>query len=161
MTRNGLQTYADTYTRTCVFRCSILQNLWADTNGKKCRLNCTNSQIRDNSTQSCVPKCPSNPESYADLVTTFCVRTCPNGKFASDSVSRVCTGDCSLYSLTFGDNTTNRCTTNCPIPYFADNSTYLCVLNCPEPYDYYADPYSRQCVLNCPKGASWVSYADP
>ena len=58
--------------------------------------------------------CPSNPDYYADLSLYFCVRVCPDGLFASDSVYRVCTSSCGTYSSTFGDPTTNRCTNQCP-----------------------------------------------
>ena len=71
------------------------------------------------------------------------MRVCPDGLFASDSVNRICTSNCGAYSSTFGDPTTNRCTPNCPEPYFADDSTYMCVLNCPSSPDYFADPHSR------------------
>jgi hypothetical protein len=42
----------------------------------------------------CVDKCPSTPDFYADTDSKFCVRTCPDGKYASDATLRICDDDC-------------------------------------------------------------------
>jgi hypothetical protein len=71
--------------------------------------------------------------------------------------------------LSFADETTNLCVSDCPYGYFADESTLRCVEKCPEGKfgnnitnycvdtcpstpKYFGDPISRDCVLDCPEG---------
>ena len=69
--------------------------MYADTlDDNRCTDQCSADQLRDNSTQMCVDKCPSTPDFYADTDSKFCVRTCPDGKYASDATLRICDDDC-------------------------------------------------------------------
>ena len=72
---------------------------------------CYNDGFADNSTNTCVDKCPGDSDLYGDQSTNSCVLTCGTG-FFSHPVDRVCVADCDA-------------------PYYADPSSQLCVLTCP------------------------------
>lgn len=85
---DGELRFADPISRTCVYVCPILNDLFGDTDTGKCTDTCSNGQLRDNSTQRCVDTCPSDPDYYADNDNEICVRVCPDGLFASDATDR-------------------------------------------------------------------------
>jgi hypothetical protein len=159
--QSGEYRFADPVSQTCVFFCPL--GLFGDTDisgNFSCVSSCSGSQLRDNSTQRCVPLCPSVPDSWADINAHDCVYQCPLNFFASGQADRLCVDSCSAY-LTFGDVQARRCGSTCAINYWADNSSFLCKARCPDNPDFYADNTTGTCVYNCSKGDNWTTFADP
>jgi hypothetical protein len=77
-------------------------------------LNCSNSTVADNTTKTCVAKCPNSTHNFADLNKKLCVSQCPLNYY--------------------GHNTTLECQTACTYPNasvydgsFADPQLNICV----------------------------------
>ena len=69
-------------------------NLYGDPLIKKCKALCSNlNYFKDNSTMTCVTKCPSYPNYFADVDNKICVAYCPTQRWADD-FSRVCVTQC-------------------------------------------------------------------
>ena len=109
-------------------------------------------KFADNSTYTCVDKCPSTPSYYG--YQEKCLESCPEG-FYADDITRLCVP--SIYcndtvdgKPTYGDQTVRKCVPVCPFNYYADTraSQKLCVMMCDE--GLYADDLTKQCVVKCP-----------
>ena len=71
----------------------------------------------DNSTNKCVPTCPSSPDYYND--NHVCVKYCTAPNYYADSSTRQCVGRCPNVTgtpsyNTYADETTGRCVKKCP-----------------------------------------------
>jgi hypothetical protein len=150
--------FADYKTRLCVYTCPAdfgLQGTYGD-----------------NSTNTCVERCPTG--SYGDANTTnrFCVANCSNGSYA-DTLSMLCVEVCPASPPTFGYQGDWTCVKNCPPGLWADDSTRTCVSSCspnyrqsttgecvsvcPAELDLYGDSNDYNCTAVCSLG----QYADP
>lgn len=90
---------------------------------------------QNDTTRQCVTKC--KPGTYGQ--NNWCNENplnCTLNTFANDA-NNLCDG-CSEVQSTWGDPTTGRCVTRCPLNAGAG------------PITYYADISIRQCVLTCP-----------
>lgn len=87
------------------------------------------SLFADDSTNTCVERCPTYPDLYADPTTQKCVLSCPSSHYAY--------------------NITRECLMDCPEPYFADLYSLECVLNCPLSQLTFADSILRKCTTSC------------
>jgi len=83
----------------------------------RCVLKCPPGSYADNSTWTCVSKCPINPSLYADLTNYVCVINCPNNTYGDD-LTRTCVTNCPTNPVYFAYNVTNRCLKDCIYPYF-------------------------------------------
>lgn len=141
--------------------------------------NCSfnSSLYADDSSTSCVEKCPTYPDMFADLVSQKCVLSCPNGTYAYN-ITRVCVSNCtspyladpyllecvlfcSISELSFADITIGQCVSTCTnhtinnvsTLFYQDNSTLTCVKQCPSfPAKLYGHNESNVCVQGCPDG---------
>jgi hypothetical protein len=68
-------------------------DLYANQDTKKCQSTCPANYLKDNSTMTCVLKCPKYPNYFADLTKMKCVPFCPVDHWADD-ISRVCVTRC-------------------------------------------------------------------
>jgi len=68
-------------------------NLYGNQAIKKCSSACQANYLKDNSTMTCVQKCPTYPNYYADLDAMLCVAFCPINHWADD-ISKVCVTQC-------------------------------------------------------------------
>jgi hypothetical protein len=150
-------TYADNSTGTglCVYRCSVYPPRFGDATGglNLCVEVCTVGLYGDQTgNRTCINYCPLNYFAQNDT-TRQCVTKCKSGTygqnrwcndnpfnctsntFANDA-NNLCDG-CSAVQATWGDPTTKRCVTLCPLNTAAG------------PVTYYADISIRQCVLTC------------
>lgn len=66
----------------CVEFCDIATQTFADTLTKTCTKNCLSPYYADNSTRTCVLKCPDIPELFARQSDRICVENCPPDTFA-------------------------------------------------------------------------------
>ena len=119
----------------CVDVCSV--GLFGDELGNRvCTDYCPAGYFAQNdATRLCVPKC--KPGTYGQ--NRWCNTdpfNCTANTFANDA-NNLCDG-CSPVQATWGDPTTKRCVTECPLNTVAN-----------EPITYYADISLRQCVLTC------------
>jgi hypothetical protein len=81
-------------------------NLYANQDEKKCLSYCPANYFKDNSTMTCVSRCPDYPNYYGDLTQMKCVPFCPENSWADD-ISKTCVTDCP--SNTFAENSTWKC----------------------------------------------------
>ena len=102
-------TYRDATTSSCVTQCPF--GTFGDatvSNDKKCVVGCPANYYADNSTWTCVSRCPTYPSYYADLSSRICLSNCrvDQDHFAED-INRTCVGQCP--DGTFADIYTRRC----------------------------------------------------
>ncbi len=116
------------YQGICVSKCP--NNKFGDLENKICVDLCSGIYYADNSTNTCVLTCPTNPSYYADSNSNICVFTCSSG---------------------YSDNSTRKCVEKCPINYSAYDPTMSCVLNCPSLYytNLDATTGASSCVQSC------------
>ena len=148
--------YAYNATRECLLQC---KSSFAFDDTFECVSQCsgTNFPFADNSTNKCVPVCPTLPDYYGEG--NVCVFACTTAGHYADSNGRLCVATCTNTStyIQYGDPRTGKCEKNCSYGYWGDNSTKLCTLNCSA--GSYADNTTGVCVKDCPKDEN--IYADP
>lgn len=104
----------------------------------------TYGTFADDSNNSCVHICPSDPDYYME--NDICVPYCAYGTYAdATSGVRECTSLCT--EGLYGDPVSGRCVSKCLPGYYAFNDTNLCLHHCPNGY---ADNEIYVCVLVCP-----------
>ena len=91
--------FADKKTRLCVYTCPLDY-------GKQ-------GTFGDNSTTTCVERCPEGTYGDANTVNRFCVSTCTGGAFA-DNYTTLCVDVCPASPPTFGYLGNWTCVTACP-----------------------------------------------
>jgi hypothetical protein len=127
-----------------------------------------------NGARICVQLCPPGvtgstaaPNLYGDPSTITCVASCVTPLTWADYQTRLCQSTCSdLPVPTYSENFGFTCviSLNCPTSpsmTFGDNNTRSCVSNCS--LGKYGDPTSRNCVTQCPNvttTATSTFYAD-
>ena len=67
----------------------------------------------DNSTFTCVQRCPENSFGDANTINRYCVATCTGGSFA-DSLTMLCVDICPASPPTFGYTGNWTCLETCP-----------------------------------------------
>ena len=131
---------------------------------------CVGSYYQEPNAGACVQICPSFPvETFGDNSSRSCVSKCPNNSYAYTD-SYMCLSDCPTTSvantLLFKDNLNWRCVTNCPAeaPYACWDTSYrTCYANCPnttntagQTFNFYAvNGVSPQCVSVCPYNSTF------
>lgn len=115
----------------------------------------------DPSTITCVSRCVT-PLTWADYQTRLCQSTCSATPIATYSENFYFTCVISLScptspSITFGDNNTRSCLSNCTLGTFGDPTSRNCVTQCPNASTtgtstYYSDITTGVylCVVICP-----------
>lgn len=97
----------------------------------------------------CVIQCPPIPSLYGDFEGSNSIPKCVPACFFSGN-----------YTL----NTTRRCVTWCPPPFYAENITGDCAVKCKPTSGFYADNETRTCT-SCPNiivdNETVHTYADP
>ncbi len=141
-------TYADWHTssRLCVARCPPTvngigtPNLYGDPTNHRCVSRCqTVDTWADYQTRLCQPVCSDLPiPTYSENYDYTCVisLSCPTSP-----------------SMTFGDNNTRSCISNCTLGKFGDPNSRNCVTQCPNATErFYGDISTEQyiCVAICP-----------
>lgn len=184
--------FGDPSTRLCTDRCPFLNSsvfnataninltagrLFADYKTRICIFTCPadfglQGTFGDNSTNTCVERCPLGSYGDASTVNRFCVAVCTNGGFA-DSSTMLCVDICPASPPTYGysgnwtcvkvcpdglwaDSLTRTCTSSCN-PDFRFSLTNECVGTCPSDPDLYADTNGYNCTPVCTLG----QFADP
>lgn len=133
---------------TCLTTCP--DNLWADSTTRLCKSTCNPSFRLVLTQNTCVGRCPSDPDLYGDTTDYNCTAVCSGGQYA-DPTDRMCKANCNpLYQYNF------RCVKVCPEGYYAD-ATYDCVIPTSCDANTYGDNSTTKCVGTCPSG----SFADP
>lgn len=150
-------TYADNSTGTglCVVKCSTYPARFGDPTGglNLCVAVCSPGLFGDETgNRICTNYCPATYFAQNDA-TRLCVKRCKPGTYGqnrwcntdpfnctantfANDFNNLCDG-CSAVQSTWGDPTTKRCVTQCPL----NTAT--------GPITYYADISIRQCVLTC------------
>lgn len=105
----------------------------------------------DDTTRTCVPKCPLNR--WADTIAKTCVQDCPND-YLRDSVNQLCVQNCPSNPELFADTNLKNCVAVCPNnSYAVINGTNfrLCANDCGL-YNLIKDNVTNRCVANtaCP-----------
>lgn len=83
----------------------------------------------DNSTWTCVSKCPANPALYGDIISRVCVINCPDGYYGDD-YSRTCVKICPANPRYYAYEPTKRCLLDCIYPTFGEALLGKCVTTC-------------------------------
>ncbi len=74
---NSLYIYKDDTTMQCVDQCPFgTFGDYSNMTIKKCRIDCPTDWYQDNSTWTCVTRCPTYPSYYADLHLGKCLDRC-------------------------------------------------------------------------------------
>ena len=134
----------------------------------------TQGTFGDNTTNTCVQRCPPNSFGDANTIYRFCVATCTGNSFA-DSSTTLCVQICPASPPTFGYTGNWTCLATCPANLWADSytrrclptcsnntfrlslTTNLCVAVCPSEPDLYGDTLTH----NCTSGCTALQFADP
>jgi len=138
--------FADPISHLCVSSCfdsfALTSGVNACVSGATCALY---SKIADNTSNTCTPLCPSDPDLYNQ--NGYCVSKCTGNNIFADPTAnvRACTGLCT--TGLFGDPVSGRCIPKCQLGYYAVNGTNICTQLCPTGY---ADNVTSKCVLTCP-----------
>lgn len=114
----------------------------------------------DTGTRLCVTDCPDysgggGRDLYGDPLTHTCEPKCIKPLLWADFQTRDCQSTCSSLPIpTYSENFNMRCvlSINCPISpsiTFGDNITRSCLSNCSN--NTFGDPTSHNCVTQCPK----------
>jgi hypothetical protein len=153
------QLFADYKTRLCVYMCPADYGL--------------QGTFGDNSTATCVQRCPDGSYGDANTANRFCVSTCTGGAYA-DNLTNLCVDVCPASPPTFGYSGNWTCMSSCPANLWAESSSRLCqstcnphfrltltentcVSVCPSDPDLYGDTTDYNCTAVCSGG----QYADP
>jgi hypothetical protein len=150
--------FADYKTRICVYTCPLDFGL--------------QGTFGDNSTNTCVERCPNNTYGDAKTANRFCVAMCTGGAFA-DPYTMLCVDVCPASPPLYGYDGNWTCVQRCPSGLWADDTTRTCVSDCnpgyrltttnecvgvcPAQLDLYGDSNGYNCVASCTNG----QYADP
>ena len=117
----------------------------------------------DTGTRLCVTDCPDRTtivggrDLYGDPLTKTCEPKCIQPLTWADSQTRDCQSPCSALPIpTYSENFNMRCVTamNCPTTpsmTFGDNTTRSCVSNCSN--GKFGHPLDRNCLTQCPSQA--------
>lgn len=145
--------FGDPSTRLCTDRCPYLNvsifnatasinltagRLFADYKTRLCVYTCPDDfglqgTFGDNSTNTCVERCPNGSYGDASTINRFCVSQCTNGGFA-DSLSMLCVDICPASPPSFGYAGNWTCLKTCPGDLWADDVTRTCVSACAPNY---------------------------
>ena len=71
----------------------MIEDIYGDPVTRMCEIECSGDLVEDNSTMTCVERCPEYPSYFADLNDMRCKPFCPDETFA-DPISRVCVEIC-------------------------------------------------------------------
>lgn len=150
--------FADSKTRLCVYTCPLDYGL--------------QGTFGDNSTNTCVERCPDGSFGDANTVNRFCVAQCTGGAYA-DPYTMLCVDVCPASPPLYGYNGNWTCVQRCPSGLWADDTTRTCVSDCnpeyrliatnecvgvcPAQLDLYGDSNGHNCVATCTNGL----FADP
>ena len=113
-----LPLYADTVTHRCVSDCI---DTYASDDSKACEDTCDQyGQIADNSTNTCVDECPTDPDYYEE--DGFCVMHCSGDLYADPTPGlRKCVAECT--DGLYGDPVSGRCHADCLPGYYRYDGT--------------------------------------